>query len=131
MNGATELLPGSHLWGEEAFPGSLTLEDFANKELRAAGDDPACRADAIKAIMPAGSLMVAKGTLWHRGGANNSDKARLIILETAFQVACADGMVEAQEQEQLHAIARALGINEGVVQLEINAFERAHHRGET
>ena len=59
------------------------------------------------------------------------DKARLIILETAFQVACADGMVEAQEQEQLHAIARALGINEGVVQLEINAFERAHHRGKT
>jgi ectoine hydroxylase-related dioxygenase (phytanoyl-CoA dioxygenase family) len=79
VNGATELLPGSHLWGEEAFPGSLTLEDFANKELRAAGDDPAGRADAIKAIMPAGSLMVAKGTLWHRGGANNSDKARLII----------------------------------------------------
>ena len=59
------------------------------------------------------------------------DKARLIILETSFQVACADGMIEAQEQEQLHAIARALGINEGVVQLEINAFERAHHRGET
>lgn len=59
------------------------------------------------------------------------DKARLIILETAFQVACADGMIEAEEQEQLHAIAAALGINEGVVQLEINAFERAHHGGET
>jgi glutaminase len=59
------------------------------------------------------------------------DKARRIILETAFRVACADGMIEAQEQEQLHAIAGALGINEGVVQLEINAFERAHQRGET
>jgi tellurite resistance protein len=46
-------------------------------------------------------------------------------------VACADGIIEAQEQEQLHAIARALGINEGVVQLEINAFERAHHQGKT
>jgi tellurite resistance protein len=59
------------------------------------------------------------------------DKARRIILETAFQVACADGMIEAQEQEQLHAVAAALGINKGVVQLEINAFERAHHGGKT
>jgi ectoine hydroxylase-related dioxygenase (phytanoyl-CoA dioxygenase family) len=29
--------------------------------------------------MPAGSLMLAKGTLWHRGGANRSNKPRLII----------------------------------------------------
>lgn len=29
--------------------------------------------------MPAGSLMIAKGTLWHRGGANRSNQPRLII----------------------------------------------------
>ena len=29
--------------------------------------------------MPAGSLMIAKGTLWHRGGANDSDQSRLIV----------------------------------------------------
>ncbi len=29
--------------------------------------------------MPAGSLMIAKGTLWHRGGANDSDEQRLIV----------------------------------------------------
>ena len=29
--------------------------------------------------MPSGSLMIAKGTLWHRGGANRSQKPRLII----------------------------------------------------
>lgn len=29
--------------------------------------------------MPAGSLMLAKGTLWHRGGANVSTAPRLII----------------------------------------------------
>jgi ectoine hydroxylase-related dioxygenase (phytanoyl-CoA dioxygenase family) len=29
--------------------------------------------------MPAGSLMIAKGTLWHRGGANRSDHPRLVI----------------------------------------------------
>jgi ectoine hydroxylase-related dioxygenase (phytanoyl-CoA dioxygenase family) len=29
--------------------------------------------------MKPGSLMLAKGTLWHRGGANRSDKTRMII----------------------------------------------------
>jgi ectoine hydroxylase-related dioxygenase (phytanoyl-CoA dioxygenase family) len=29
--------------------------------------------------MPAGSLMIAKGTLWHRGGANRSNGPRLIV----------------------------------------------------
>jgi ectoine hydroxylase-related dioxygenase (phytanoyl-CoA dioxygenase family) len=29
--------------------------------------------------MPSGSLAIAKGTLWHRGGANLSDRPRLII----------------------------------------------------
>ena len=33
----------------------------------------------MKALMPAGSLMLAKGTLWHRGGANRSDAPRLLI----------------------------------------------------
>jgi ectoine hydroxylase-related dioxygenase (phytanoyl-CoA dioxygenase family) len=35
--------------------------------------------DAVKLAMPAGSLAIAKGTLWHRGGANRSDRPRLII----------------------------------------------------
>ena len=29
--------------------------------------------------MPSGSLAITKGTLWHRGGANRSGRARLII----------------------------------------------------
>jgi ectoine hydroxylase-related dioxygenase (phytanoyl-CoA dioxygenase family) len=29
--------------------------------------------------MPAGSLAILKGTLWHRGGANKSSTSRLII----------------------------------------------------
>ncbi|MEB3361793.1 MAG: glutaminase A [Synechococcaceae cyanobacterium] len=53
------------------------------------------------------------------------DQAREIILETAFQVACSDGTLENEEQEKLRAIARALGIGEGVLELEINAFQRA------
>ena len=50
------------------------------------------------------------------------DQARTIILETAFRVACADGTIEDEEEEQLRLIAAALGIGEGVLDLEINAF---------
>jgi ectoine hydroxylase-related dioxygenase (phytanoyl-CoA dioxygenase family) len=78
-NGATELLPGSHIWPENFIEGGNTARDFTNTEMRDVNDDPAARDDAIKAIMPAGSLMVTKGTLWHRGGANRSDAARLIV----------------------------------------------------
>lgn len=78
-NGATELLPGSHTWPENSFEGANSAADFANTDIRPVDDDPAPRPDAIKAIMPSGSLMVTKGTLWHRGGANRSDAPRLIV----------------------------------------------------
>jgi len=60
-NGATEIIPGSHLW-DEAVP-------------RPGRDHQ----DYVRATMPAGSLMIAKGTLYHRGGANRTDQPRLII----------------------------------------------------
>jgi ectoine hydroxylase-related dioxygenase (phytanoyl-CoA dioxygenase family) len=78
-NGATEILPGSHLWGPDRIPAPVSEADFANRDIRDPGEDPGFRADAIKAVMPAGSLMIAKGGLWHRGGANRSGKPRLII----------------------------------------------------
>jgi ectoine hydroxylase-related dioxygenase (phytanoyl-CoA dioxygenase family) len=55
-NGATELLPGSHR-SEDAFP------------VAACG--------AIRAVMPAGSVIVYPDTLVHRSGANRSDANRL------------------------------------------------------
>ena len=60
-NGATEIIPGSHLWGPDV--------------PRPDGDHP----EGIKATMPSGSLMIAKGNLYHRGGANRTDMPRLII----------------------------------------------------
>jgi len=78
-NGATEIIPCSHLWGDETVAGALQLADFANSTLRDIDDDPGARADAVKLTMPAGSVAIAKGTLWHRGGANRSDRSRLII----------------------------------------------------
>jgi ectoine hydroxylase-related dioxygenase (phytanoyl-CoA dioxygenase family) len=57
-NGATQVIPGSHRWGEET-----------------PGDGHA----AVDVIMPAGSVVVFLGTLWHRGGANRSDGPRLAV----------------------------------------------------
>ncbi len=58
-NGATELIPGSHTWGEA----------------RPDADDG--RVQQI--TMPAGSAVVFMGTLLHRGGANRSNRTRLGI----------------------------------------------------
>jgi ectoine hydroxylase-related dioxygenase (phytanoyl-CoA dioxygenase family) len=57
-NGATEVIPGSHRWGPERAPSP---------------------ADAVKVLMPAGSVLVFAGNLYHRGGANTSDGTRLAI----------------------------------------------------
>lgn len=58
-NGATEVIPGSHLWTGEA----------------PSADDP--RRQMV--TMRAGSVVVFHGSLYHRGGANRSDKPRLAI----------------------------------------------------
>ncbi|WP_094289118.1 phytanoyl-CoA dioxygenase family protein [Mycobacterium lehmannii] len=57
-NGATVLYPGSHRWGRR----------------RPERGDP-----AIPVVMPAGSCVFFVGTLWHGGGANTTDKARLAV----------------------------------------------------
>ena len=58
-NGATELIPGSHAWGDEA------------------ADPTDHRIEQV--IMPAGAAVVFLGTMLHRGGANRSDASRLGI----------------------------------------------------
>lgn len=52
------------------------------------------------------------------------DNARGLILESAFRVACADGVIEDVERSQLHGIAYALGIQDGILELEIAQFQR-------
>lgn len=58
-NGATEIIPRSHLWGAQG------PQEY--------------HPDLTPAIMPSGSLMVCLGTLWHRGGGNRSKRSRLAI----------------------------------------------------
>lgn len=57
-NGATELIPGSHLWQNQS---------------------PGEHHESVKAIMPAGSALVFHGSLYHRGGPNHSQSSRLAI----------------------------------------------------
>ncbi|OBG41521.1 phytanoyl-CoA dioxygenase family protein [Mycobacterium sp. E3198] len=57
-NGATVLFPGSHRWPAR----------------RPGPDDP-----SLPVVMPAGSCVFFVGTLWHDGGANTTDRARLAI----------------------------------------------------
>jgi ectoine hydroxylase-related dioxygenase (phytanoyl-CoA dioxygenase family) len=58
-NGATELIPYSHSWQDQ----HPTADDSR----------------AVAAVMPAGSVLIFTGTLYHRGGANRSSAPRLAI----------------------------------------------------
>ena len=77
-NGATEVIPKSHHWTEQELSGPNFIGAMDPRE-RDINHDPQPRPDAVKVILPAGSLMIAKGTLWHRGGSNKSDQSRLIV----------------------------------------------------
>jgi len=57
-NGATQLIPKSHLWGDR----KPTKDD-----------------KVISAVMPKGSAIFYGGTFWHGGGANVSDAARMAL----------------------------------------------------
>ena len=57
-NGATSIVPKSHLWGDEQVPS---------------------RTHGIPAVMPAGSVVFYPATLWHGGGANQSNASRLAV----------------------------------------------------
>ncbi|KAH6675555.1 hypothetical protein B0J14DRAFT_561269 [Halenospora varia] len=54
-NGATTLIPGSHLWNDDRRPQ---------------------RSEMISAIMPPGSCVYFLNTVWHSGGANTSNGSR-------------------------------------------------------
>ncbi len=78
-NGATEVLPGSHNWAQQDFPGVLHDADFASSAAADPLRDPGFHPQATTVTLSAGALMIARGDLWHRGGANHSDASRLLI----------------------------------------------------
>ena len=63
-NGCTEVIPGSHLWGN---PGDAGRPN----------DHAAMEPMLVPMEMPAGACFIMAGTTVHRGGGNTSDKPRL------------------------------------------------------
>ncbi len=63
-NGATEVIPGSHLWSED---------DIARRRAEPGG----LAKYLVPMEIPAGAAFVFPGKLLHRGGANTTDKPRL------------------------------------------------------
>ena len=78
-NGATEVLPGSHKWPPQDFPGALQDQHFADGAAPKQGEDPGAHPDAVTVTLAPGSLLVARSDLWHRGGANRSKFSRLVV----------------------------------------------------
>ena len=76
-NGATEILPYSHRWGSHEIEGRLDDAHFAQRDdLDSSAEE---NASAVKATMPAGSIMIMRSDVWHRGGANRTDQDRMIV----------------------------------------------------
>jgi ectoine hydroxylase-related dioxygenase (phytanoyl-CoA dioxygenase family) len=84
-NGATQVMRGSHLWGDDEMEASLDGVDFATTPdperipLRKEQPDPRWRELVTDVTMPAGSVVVFLGTLIHRGGENRSSRPRLAL----------------------------------------------------
>ena len=75
-NGATRVVPGSHLRDRSPTFGKPY--------------------DSVAAVMPKGSVLVWHGSLWHGGGANHTDRRRVGIAMNY----CA-GFIRQQENQQL------------------------------
>jgi ectoine hydroxylase-related dioxygenase (phytanoyl-CoA dioxygenase family) len=75
-NGATRLVPGSHLWDHSP--------DYGKPY------------DSIAAEMPKGSVLIWHGSLWHGGGANTTDARR-----TGIAMNYCAGYIRQQENQQL------------------------------
>ena len=80
-NGATRLVPGSHVRENPDFGGQY---------------------ETIAAEMPRGSLLIWDGALWHGGGANRTDTRR-----TGIAMNYCAGFIRQQENQQLGIPARS------------------------
>jgi ectoine hydroxylase-related dioxygenase (phytanoyl-CoA dioxygenase family) len=84
-NGGTEVIPGSHLWGDD---------------WSARVNDPTRGAKPKTVVMPAGACVMFSGTLVHRAGANRSPAFRRL----AFLESVLPAWARQQENVQLQGV---------------------------
>lgn len=84
-NGATQVVPGSHRWADDAVAGLLARIDF---DTVPAGErvprpsrplPPGLAGEVRDVVMPPGAAIAFLGTLVHRGGENRSGRPRLAL----------------------------------------------------
>jgi ectoine hydroxylase-related dioxygenase (phytanoyl-CoA dioxygenase family) len=84
-NGATQIVPGSHTWSDQAVERLLDAIDFSSVPQAERRPQPAeplpegLGGEVLEVTMPPGSVVVFLGTLVHRGGENRSRKPRLAL----------------------------------------------------
>jgi len=86
-NGATQIVSGSHLWGDEPIRQEVArlAAEFVPDASRPRGPRPAEPPPAgyqgriVDVVMPGGAAIVFLGTLLHRGGENRSSAPRLAL----------------------------------------------------
>jgi ectoine hydroxylase-related dioxygenase (phytanoyl-CoA dioxygenase family) len=70
-NGGTEVIPGSHRWGDQRVAGSYDGRDHGRAM------PASLERELVPMVVPAGACIFFHGTLMHRGGANRSARPRL------------------------------------------------------
>jgi ectoine hydroxylase-related dioxygenase (phytanoyl-CoA dioxygenase family) len=80
-NGATQVIPGSHLWSDAEMDRIFKDVDFTTRRGASPGEAAeASLAGRLRTVeMPAGSAIVFAGTLVHRGGACPGPRSRLAL----------------------------------------------------
>lgn len=106
INGATEVIPGSHLIPH-----------------RPRTDHPLFLSGQKKVIAKAGSVIITHGALWHRSGHNQSDLSRTVLLGSfaasfAREIANEENMSRITSQDSYQRfspnIQRMLGLDHGI-----------------
>lgn len=104
-NGATEYIPGSH------------------KSIIKPSEEDDINCKVIKAVAPAGSVLITHGALWHRAGANKSNKDRIGLLcsfaasyalEIAFEENQSKIISEKVLEELPENVKKILGVGHGI-----------------